>query len=390
MKNKLQNTRIEFHILQSFPVSCLNRDDVGAPKSAMIGGTLRARVSSQCWKRAIRMAMHDYCGVQTASRTTMLSSLIREKCNAAGATDEQAEYCGNVAAKILNSSDKENKKDALFFISDAEANAITEIFKEKAFDMMAIEESLKEKSKKKGQKNENEEEGAKKEDGLKTRVLEILTKEKERENMDGLDISLFGRMAANAPEVNVEASASVAHAISTHKAVSEVEFFTAVDDYREEHKIPGSGHMGSLEFNSATYYRYISLDLGQLLANLGNDDSLDLSPAIAAFTKALYLAVPPARQTTMTASTLWDYAKVVVRKGQRIQASFETAVTKKDTPSLLEASKKELKGQLERAEKLSGSLYGKIASFEFGENEDFSIDALADALTAEVRKLQLG
>ena len=59
-------------------------------------------------------------------------------------------------------------------------------------------------------------------------------------------------------------------------------------------------------------------------------------------------------------------------------------------PSLLEASKKELKGQLERAEKLSGSLYGKIASFEFGENEDFSIDALADALTAEVRKLQLG
>ena len=45
---------IELHILQSFPVSCLNRDDVGAPKSATFGGVNRARISSQCLKRAIR------------------------------------------------------------------------------------------------------------------------------------------------------------------------------------------------------------------------------------------------------------------------------------------------------------------------------------------------
>ena len=45
---------IELHILQSFPVSCLNRDDVGAPKTATFGGVNRARISSQCLKRAIR------------------------------------------------------------------------------------------------------------------------------------------------------------------------------------------------------------------------------------------------------------------------------------------------------------------------------------------------
>src|SRR5215471_2776044 len=45
---------IELHILQSFPVSCLNRDDVGAPKTATFGGVTRARISSQCLKRAIR------------------------------------------------------------------------------------------------------------------------------------------------------------------------------------------------------------------------------------------------------------------------------------------------------------------------------------------------
>ena len=58
--NPYRNLRVEFHILQSFPVTCLNRDDVGAPKTAVIGGTTRARVSSQCWKRQVRLAMRDF------------------------------------------------------------------------------------------------------------------------------------------------------------------------------------------------------------------------------------------------------------------------------------------------------------------------------------------
>jgi len=46
---------IELHILQSFPVSCLNRDDVGSPKSAVFGGITRAMLSSQSIKRAFRL-----------------------------------------------------------------------------------------------------------------------------------------------------------------------------------------------------------------------------------------------------------------------------------------------------------------------------------------------
>ncbi len=52
---------IELHILQSFPVSCLNRDDVGAPKTAIFGGVTRARISSQCLKRAIREHAKELC-----------------------------------------------------------------------------------------------------------------------------------------------------------------------------------------------------------------------------------------------------------------------------------------------------------------------------------------
>lgn len=74
MSEKFNGVRIEFHILQSFPVSCLNRDDMGSPKSAIIGGVPRARVSSQCWKRAVRMKMHEM-GVHTAFRTKKMKMI---------------------------------------------------------------------------------------------------------------------------------------------------------------------------------------------------------------------------------------------------------------------------------------------------------------------------
>ncbi|MCR5165317.1 MAG: type I-E CRISPR-associated protein Cas7/Cse4/CasC [Thermoguttaceae bacterium] len=385
MTNKLQNTRIEFHILQSFPVSCLNRDDVGSPKSAMIGGTQRARVSSQCWKRAIRMTLgNPKNGI--AVRTRLADKLIQEECEKLGATPEQAQFCGQIsfwamnhgtgtnrnselkkqAAKMKKNINKEDvtEEDSdenrpVAFISVSEARAIAEFF----------------------QKQKESFEFPEKDPGSLFALLESI----HPVAGDGLDIALFGRMAASLYKMNVEAAASVAHAISTHKVASEVEFFTAVDDLNPN----GSAHMGSLEFNSATYYRYISLDLGQLLTNLGEETKLDdLTAAIEAFTKALYIAVPTARQSTMTACKIWDYAKVLIRKGQRIQMSFEDAVKPQKGESILAASKDKLKKQLDFIEKISGSLYGKIDSFDFGENPDFSIDKLAKALSTKVRELQ--
>src|SRR5690606_22725177 len=135
--------------------------------------------------------------------------------------------------------------------------------------------------------------------------------------VDALDIALFGRMVAKAAEMNVEAAASFSHAISTHKVSNEVEFFTALDDLQTE---PGSAHMGSLEFNSATYYRYISLDLGQLAQTLGEDD---MTRAVEAFTNALFVAVPNARQTTQSGASPWEFSRVLLRRGQRRQVPFE-------------------------------------------------------------------
>ena len=377
--NPLKGIKVEYHILQSFPVSCLNRDDVGAPKAATVGGTTRARVSSQCWKRQIRLAMHDEFGVKTGARTRLLSRIIENACKNEGANESQAKACGDKIEKIFikkessrdkdeedpskdSSKEEERKSDTLIFLAPREIKLIAQRFKEVKFDPDKV---IKQSDPKKQAK---EFAGIIGEQKLKT-----------AENLDGLDIALFGRMVAQAAEMNVEAAASFSHAISTHKAVNEVEFFTALDDYANEKE---SAHMGTLEFNSATYYRYISLDLGQLYETLGSSEFIP--QAIDAFTKALYTAVPSARQATQSAASHWEYAKILVRRGQRLQIPFETPVKAKDG-GFLKPSIEELKCYIGKKEKCSGSLFGKIKEFDFGEDENFSVDNLIAGIQKAVQ-----
>lgn len=337
----LKNTRIEFHILQSFPVTCLNRDDVGAPKTAIIGGTTRARVSSQCWKRQVRLAMKDF-GIKLGVRTKKVEALLQQALVDVGADEVAATACAQKMAETLSD-------DTLLFLSGTEAAAFADYAKALAFDASKI----------------------------KDKDLAKVAKKALSSAVDALDIALFGRMVAKAAEMNVEAAASFSHAISTHKVSNEVEFFTALDDLQTE---PGSAHMGSLEYNAATYYRYISLDLGQLAQTLGEGQ---LKQAIAALTQALFVAVPSARQTTQSGASPWEFAKVFVRRGQRLQVPFETAI-KAQNGGYLQPSIAALKDYLAKKEKLSGSLFGKVADFEWGEDENFSIDDLIAGLQTHV------
>ncbi|MDR2178065.1 MAG: type I-E CRISPR-associated protein Cas7/Cse4/CasC [Treponema sp.] len=365
-ENPFTNLRVEYHILQSFPVSCLNRDDAGAPKTAMVGSVTRARVSSQCWKRQVRLAMRDTFGVNTGTRTRLLSKLIEDACGEAGANEKQAKACGDKIEKIFikkeTAKDEEGKSDTLIFLAPSEVKHIAQKFKEVKFDpdkLIKQSDAKKQAKEFAGIIGEN--------------------KLKMADKLDGLDIALFGRMVAQAAEMDVEAAASFSHAISTHKAANEVEFFTALDDYSDE---KGSAHMGSLEFNSATYYRYVSLDLGQLYRTLGGGEYLP--QAIDAFTKALYVAVPPARQTTQSAASPWEYAKVFVRKGQRLQVPFETPV-KAENGGFLKPSIAELKAYIAKKETDAGSLFCKIAEFNFGEDENLSVDKLIAGIQKAAR-----
>jgi len=333
--------RIEFHILQSFPVTCLNRDDLGAPKTALIGGALRARVSSQCWKRQVRLALPTF-GVKLATRTRQAQLLFARACRRVGASDALAQECGQCLADLIVS-------DALLFISDTEAAAFAEYARALDFEKARFKE----------------------------RDLARIAKKVINPAVDALDIALFGRMVARAPDMNIEAAASFSHAISTHRVANELEFFTALDDLQPG---PGSAHMGSMEFNSATYYRYISLDVGQLAQTLASED---LQQAVDAFVRALFVAVPGARQASQSGASPWEFARVLVRRGQRLQASFEAPVTDQGH-GYLQPSIEALKAYLDKKEKLSGSLFGKLAAYDWGEDERFSIDDLIGRLRTHV------
>lgn len=375
--NPFCGQRVEFHILQSFPVTCLNRDDVGAPKSAMVGGTSRARVSSQCWKRQVRLALHEM-GLPQGTRTKLIADLIAAECRVQGATEEQAKTCGQKIERIFikkpegdgkgkkakpeEDSDADTspeKTDTLLFLSPTEVTMIANALKEKDFDpdVLITQKDVKKQAKE---------------------LAELIGKPKLDYATDGIDIALFGRMVAQAASMNVEASASFAHAISTHRVSNEVEFFTALDDNKEDQS---SAHMGSLEFNSATYYRYVSLDLGQLWTNLAGSN---LAESVEAFTKALFIAIPTARQTTMSGASPWDFARISVRKGQRLQVPFEKAV-RHENGSMLEPSITTLTAYLHRQKKLWGSLYGEQGAIEYG--GDNGIDDVLSFLKAEIAKV---
>lgn len=345
MSKPLTSTRIEFHILQSFPVTCLNRDDVGAPKTAVIGGSTRARVSSQCWKRQVRLALPQF-GIKLGSRTKKTAEIFTQACQDAGATPEQAAACGSRISELL-------ADNTLLFISDTEARAFAEHAKSLNF---AVER-------------------------LKDKDLGKIAKKALDPSIDSLDIALFGRMVAKVTEMNQEAASSFSHAISTHRVSNDLDFFTALDDRQDSEEEQGSSHMGTNEFNSATYYRYISLDLGALSKVM---DGEDLELAIEAFTKALFVAVPNARQTTQSGASPWEFARVMVRKGQRLQVPFETAVKARDG-GFLQPSIDELTSYLNKKEKLAGSLFGKLASYDWGVDDDFSIDDLIAALKTSVK-----
>jgi len=376
--NPFRGVRIEFHILQSFPVTCLNRDDVGAPKSAIVGGTPRARVSSQCWKRQVRMQLHELGGRENfGSRTRLVNKLVKNACLQQGATEQQAEQCAHDIEGCYIKVDKRKKKkeeeaevvdsknETLIFLSGGELKKIATLLQQHQWSAEAMLAAHA----KNGKAPKRE------------KWADALAKVIGKPNLavDGLDVALFGRMVALAPSMNIEAATSFSHAISTHSVVNEIDFFTALDDEEVAAGVMGSAHMGSLEFNSGTYYRYVSLDLGQLFENLAGTT---LNNAVELFTKALFLAIPTARQATQSGACPWEFARVYVRRGQRLQASFETPV-KRSGRGFLESSKKELKDFLDAKAAISGSLFGEIEKREIGEDPTYSIDNLiADLQTA--------
>lgn len=312
---------IELHMLQSFPVTCLNRDDVGAPKTAMFGGVQRARVSSQSWKRAIRGYTKEIQPKQFAgNRSRYVLNKLREILIKKG----QSEACANImvehiAGKLgkLDNLEKGNVKTLLFFSPQELENMSEAMLNEKSNTLVQILAN--------GATGDDEKKKAQTE---LEKIAGKAVKAMAHAVKDAADIAVFGRMVADDHTLKVDGAGLFSHALSTHRVNNEIDFFSAVDDLKPEDS-EGAGHIGTLEFNSACYYRYAGLNLNMLeKEHLKHFSPEELKSVEETFIRAVVLSIPVARKNSMFGFTPPSYVLGLRREGQPISLvnAFEQAV----------------------------------------------------------------
>ena len=332
--------QVEIHILQSFPPANLNRDENGMPKSTVFGGRSRARISSQCQKRAVRLHYQEHSDLDPqlfAKRSKEWISHISENLEHQGISKDKADLAAAYAITVFTEKKegkgklkkKENKKkndevneesnaklDTMMFLGNSELQTLSNFL---MANWAQVESDI-----------------SAKEPALSKHLVDGIKSTLEKKAKPG-DVALFGRMMANLPTANVDAAVQMAHAISVNKLQQEFDFFTAVEELAKPDSV-GSGHMGETGYNSSTYYRFTTLDTKQLQKNLGSDEQL--ANITQAFAEAFIHAIPTGHQNGFAAHSLPAAVIIVVRKGQPISLvdAFEKPIepTPKDDKSLLE------------------------------------------------------
>ncbi len=307
---------IEIHIIQNFAPSNLNRDDTNNPKDCEFGGVRRARISSQCIKRAVRLEpiFAETTRVPSGERTRWLAMDIKKTLIKKGKLEEQAaQEATAFISELLGGMDeaKPGRSKVLFYISDEEKTHIANALIENWDDPN--------------------------EDKYKDLVKEYKKIFENRSSSP--DIALFGRMLADDPKLSLDASCQVAHAISTHRVNMDVDFFTAVDDLLVEDE-SGAGMISVTGFNSACFYRYACLDWRQLLKNLDGNRELAVK-TVQGFLLSSIRAIPTGKQNSFAAQNPPSFVMTVIRHNGMAWSlvnSFEKPVNADKAHGLVENS----------------------------------------------------
>ncbi len=314
----MSRTIVDIHILQTVPPSNLNRDDTGSPKTAVYGGTTRARVSSQAWKRATRREFENYLDdSELGQRTKRVVELVSDAIAAHDPVLDE-ETRAKAAAAVLTkagitlSKPRKGEVDEagyLVFLSRLQIESLADLARAAATtgDLTTIDA----KAAKAAVKGQN-----------------------------SIDLALFGRMVADVTDLRVDAAAQVAHALSVHPVETEFDYFTAVDDHKKADvdEDAGAGMIGTVEFNSSTLYRYATVDVEALQRNLG--DAKAAARAVEAFVRSFVLSMPTGKQNTFANRTLPDAVVVSIREDQSVSfvGAFEEAVVDRTSAGRVRAA----------------------------------------------------
>lgn len=320
---------LDIHVLQNVPPSNINRDDTGTPKTATYGGVRRARVSSQAWKRATRKAFEELLPTsELGQRTKKIVDAVADhiveldsSVSPEAAVELAAEVIKTAGIKVevpgrKKKKDEEAKQESpesgyLMFLGRRQVDALAAIALQggKGGDVEALKTHLKDKAHK-------------------------AAAQRAVNSRHSVDIALFGRMVADSADLNVDAATQVAHAIATHATEIESDYYTAVDDRNREDE-SGAGMIGTIDFNSATLYRYAAVNVGELHRTLGAGVDLGETPstpaqrAVRVFLDAFVNSIPSGKSNTFANLTRPTAVVVKLRDSRPVNfvTAFEEPVT---------------------------------------------------------------
>lgn len=337
-------TFLQLHLLTSYPPACLNRDDLNRPKTAVMGGVHRLRISSQSLKRAWRMSVffRESLSGNTGIRSKELGRRIRN----ALMTGIPLKELVKSTPPVLKPDDVVTEKQASEWAWVIASEYVDKKTKDKDEETGDEESPKKGKGKKKGGKANVSKDTLKSEqvvfysrseiDALDRLIEELrrtgkppsfeqLKSIKVEKARDTVDLALFGRMLASSPDYNVEAACQVAHAITVHRAAVDDDFFTAVDDLNTREEDAGSAHMGEQGFGAGLFYIYVCIDRDLLIENLQGDDGL-AEKAVRALVEAAAKVSPTGKQNSFASRACAYY--ILAEKGNRQPRSLSLAFMK--------------------------------------------------------------
>ncbi|MBU1619639.1 MAG: type I-E CRISPR-associated protein Cas7/Cse4/CasC [Gammaproteobacteria bacterium] len=286
---------IQLHLLTSYAPSNLNRDDLGRPKTARMGGSERLRVSSQSLKRNWRCSdlFEQALAGHIGTRSKRFGEQLRLQLTTKGVSDKKAiEWASAIAGQFGKLKKDSVEIEQLAHISPTEQQAAFALL-----DKLVAEDRAP-----------------------TTGELELLTS-----TTTAVDIAMFGRMLASSPEFNIEAACQVAHAISVHSVAVEDDYFTAVDDLNDGLDDRGASHIGESGFAAALFYSYICIDKELLVENLAGDLEL-ANKAIAALVEAAVKVSPKGKQNSFASRAYASF--VLAEKGNQQPRSLSVAFLK--------------------------------------------------------------
>ncbi len=293
-------TFLQLHLLTAYPPACLNRDDLNRPKTAVMGGVPRLRVSSQSLKRAWRTSEEFEAALKghIGTRTKLKGVDVFQRLVKAGIKEKEArEWAQAVAARFGKLKAAKQDKP----LNDLEIEQLAHFSPQEDEAINDLADRLAEQKRKPADAE-----------------LNLLRKEHK-----AADLALFGRMLADSPAFNVEAACQVAHAITVHRAAVEDDFFTAVDDLNTRDVDTGSAHMGEQGFGAGLFYIYVCINDDQLRVQLGDDLA---GKTIAALIDAAATVAPTGKQNSFASRASAYY--VLAEKGSRQPRALSLAFMK--------------------------------------------------------------